>query len=315
MDGSRISQVDASLIDPGPNDRTVFTQEAIEELASSIERDGLVSPPMVRGTADGRYEIVAGERRVRAMRHLGWATIPVIVREMSDEVAAAIMLAENVHRRDLSPVEEAVAYKSRMDRFGWSVAEVARQAQVGESRVRSRLVLLQLIPAVRDAIGRGDIPLGFGEAMQRLDTNRQLLALRWIAEQPVFPTKSVFLEKISKMENDQWEESNVSLFALMPVTAEMVEGRIAQADGQLASILPGLGEGLPQLPVTTSGIGKVLDAYAAALMDSGRVYEAAVIVDFWKKAMEANYARVSPYESELVRRHPQVVTGPFANVA
>ena len=105
----------------GDNDRQAFDQVALEELSESIRAHGLVQPITIRPMPDGHYQIVAGERRWRACKLLTWHEIPAIVRDLDDEAASAIMLAENIGRKDLNPIEEANAYHRRMDQFGWSV--------------------------------------------------------------------------------------------------------------------------------------------------------------------------------------------------
>ena len=163
---------------PGLNDRTTFEPVALAELAASIEAHGLAQPPTVRPVAGG-YEIVAGERRFRAMRDvLGWSEIPCMIREMSDETASSIMLAENVQRADLDPIEEARAYQNRIARFGYSLAQIADVAAVPIERVRKRLSLLALAPEIAHMVSRKQLPLAYAYCLSPLDSNRQLLALR-----------------------------------------------------------------------------------------------------------------------------------------
>lgn len=170
--------VPAGLIDAGPNDRQTFSGESLGELARSIEANGLAQPPTLRPVGD-RFEIVAGERRVRAMRDvLGWDIIPAYVRVMDDARASAIMLVENVQRVDLDPLEEARGYASRIERFGYSRAELARVAGVSAERITRRLALLELIPDVAHLVSTRQLPLGYASLMVRLDSDRQRLAIR-----------------------------------------------------------------------------------------------------------------------------------------
>src|SRR3990167_1299050 len=126
MQAHDTSLIAARKIDQGANDRTVFNAEALDDLAASIRDNGLAQPITVRPVRRGRYEIVAGERRFRACAHLlGWTSVPCIVRDMDDAQAAAVMLAENVARADLDPADEALAYQSRIERYGWMVDELA----------------------------------------------------------------------------------------------------------------------------------------------------------------------------------------------
>jgi ParB family transcriptional regulator, chromosome partitioning protein len=136
------------------NDRKHFDAKSIEDLAGSIKAHGLAQPITVRRIADG-FELVAGERRFRAHQLLGVATIDAIVRDLSDEGAAGIMLVENTGRVDLSPIEEANAYRRRIDEFGSTPAEVATAAGVSSIRVKYRLDLLNLRPEIQHQVHNG----------------------------------------------------------------------------------------------------------------------------------------------------------------
>jgi ParB/RepB/Spo0J family partition protein len=185
---STLQTIPVASLTTGTNDRKTFGADELAELAESIKTHGLAQPPTVRPVGDQfeivagglptqRYEIVAGERRVRAMRDvLGWTEIPAIVREMSDVEASAVMLAENVHRVDLDPMEEARAYSERLALFGGSVADVAALANVPVTRVRERMALLRLIEPVALLVAQKHFPLRFAARMVDLDVNRQGLA-------------------------------------------------------------------------------------------------------------------------------------------
>jgi ParB-like chromosome segregation protein Spo0J len=122
------------------------------------------------------FEIVAGERRCRAMALLGWAEYPVIVRHLTDDQASDVMLLENLARVDLDPVAEGLAFRSRLDR-GLAVRDVAERAGVSVRRVQSRLRLLDLAPDVQHLVAHGQVTLGQADALVGLDVNRQRLAL------------------------------------------------------------------------------------------------------------------------------------------
>lgn len=177
METYTVTEISVRDIVAGDNDRRHFDQSALEELAASIASDGLGQPPTVRPLGEG-YQLVCGERRTRAMRDvLGWERIPCIVREMSDEEASALMLAENTARADLDPVEEARAYVKRID-AGASVADVARTAGRSVATVQARVALLKLSDVSLQMVSRGTIPLGHAVMMAGLDSNRQVLAIK-----------------------------------------------------------------------------------------------------------------------------------------
>jgi ParB/RepB/Spo0J family partition protein len=233
VDSEREGTVDSiasELIDAGPNDRERFVDAEIEHLASSISTHGLAQPPTLRPRADGRFEIVAGERRIRAMRDvLGWTEIPAMVRVMDDEAAAAIMLVENVQRVDLDPMEEARGYASRMDRFGYSQAELARQASVPPDRVRRRLALLALAPEVARLVSLRQLPLAYASSMCPLDRERQSLALRAYQSGPM--RAEAFAVVCERLLAEQSQESMFSGDDFLRVEEYVLEAVTAVNEG------------------------------------------------------------------------------------
>lgn len=197
--------IPATAIATAGNDRQSFDPAELASLADSINTHGLAQPPTVRRLIDG-FEIVAGERRIRAMRDvLGWSEIPCQVRDLSELQAASIMLAENLHRADLDAIEEARAYQSRIERFGSSIAEVATLANVPTSRVRARVALLRLCPAASAMVASKSLPLRFAGVMVDLDTDRQHLALAAYGDRPL--TFEVFSAICSRLMAEQNQES------------------------------------------------------------------------------------------------------------
>ena len=185
VDLAAVVRIAVADIVVGDNDRKVFDPVALGELAKSIAEDGLQSEPIVRPVDGGLFEIVAGERRFRAMSEiLGWDEIPARVREMDDDAAAAAMFAENFHRVQLSPIEEAGAFRKWQDRFGWTVDEIAERAKISASRVGSRLRLLDLIDDLQFLVNAGELPLGQAAWLIPLDSNRQRMALRVLRDEP-----------------------------------------------------------------------------------------------------------------------------------
>lgn len=207
-----ITMIDRTLITPGNNDRTVFEPNALRELADSISQNGLIQPVTVRPIADGElFQIVAGERRFRAVSLLEWGEVPCIVKNMTDEEASAIMLAENVSRADIDPIDEAMAYRSRITLFGWSVAECARQAGVSAIRVQFRLKLLKLRPDVQSLVRNGNIPLGYASILSDadLDADRQMIAFARLRDNPS-PTPGWFRRMVGEL---QAQQNQIGLFA------------------------------------------------------------------------------------------------------
>lgn len=149
-----------------PRDR--FDDASTAELAASIATHGVLQPVVVRATPTGDYELVAGERRLRAARQAGLTTIPVVVRETPTEELLELALVENVQRTDLNAIEEAQAYRELIDRIGFTHEEVAQR--VGKSRVAisNALRLLDLASETRAAIVDGRITEGHGRALAAL---------------------------------------------------------------------------------------------------------------------------------------------------
>ena len=148
--------------------RVAFDEESLAELTASIAAHGVLQPIVVREVADGGYELIAGERRLRAARAAGLTEIPAVVRDSSPNEVLELALVENLQRSDLNPIEEATAYRELIDRFGLSHEAVARQ--VGKSRVAvsNALRLLDLAPETRQAIVDGRITEGHGRALAAL---------------------------------------------------------------------------------------------------------------------------------------------------
>lgn len=174
-----IVSLDLTKTRRGDNDRVEFSEAKDKELALQIQQDGLLQPITVRPLADGFYEIVAGERRFRAVKSLGWAAIPAQIIRLSDEQAATFMLAENMSRAELNPIEEAEAYAKRIQRFGWSVEDCAIKAGVSSVRVQFRLKLLRLITDIRFLVKTGSLPIGYAQILADANLNPafQMLAV------------------------------------------------------------------------------------------------------------------------------------------
>ncbi|MCM3715974.1 nucleoid occlusion protein [Halalkalibacter oceani] len=136
--------------------RTVFDQERIDELAQTIRTHGVIQPIVVR-ERDGKYEIIAGERRWRAVTSLGWETIPAIIKEFNDSQTASIALIENLQREGLTAIEEAVAYAKLIEIHGLTQESLAQRLGKGQSTVANKLRLLHLPEIVQTAIMNRDI--------------------------------------------------------------------------------------------------------------------------------------------------------------
>jgi ParB family chromosome partitioning protein len=162
-----VLEIPVDRIERNPDQpRSRFDEEQLGELAASIAVHGVIQPVVVRTRADGTYQLIAGERRVRAARMAGYETVPAVVRDATEEESSLeLALIENIQREDLNPIETALAYRELIDRFGMTHEAVARQ--VGKSRVAvsNALRLLDLAPETRQAIVEGRISEGHGRAL------------------------------------------------------------------------------------------------------------------------------------------------------
>ncbi len=147
--------------------------EALEELADSIRAQGVMQPIVVRPVGEARYEIIAGERRWRAAQLAELDTIPAVIREVSDEVALALALIENIQREDLNPVEEAMALKRLLEEFALTQQQVADAVGRSRAQVANLLRLLTLDPEVQTLLERGDLDMGHARALLALSGARQ----------------------------------------------------------------------------------------------------------------------------------------------
>ncbi|MGN0172039.1 MAG: ParB/RepB/Spo0J family partition protein [Acutalibacteraceae bacterium] len=168
------------LVDVRPNPeqpRRQFDEQALSELASSIEKHGVLQPLVVRPMPDGGYEIVAGERRWRAARLAGLAEVPVVIRELSDRETAELALIENLQREDLNPIEEALGYRQLIDKFGLTQEETAAAVNRSRSAVANMLRLLSLPQPVAELVQTGALSAGHARALLALETAEQQLGL------------------------------------------------------------------------------------------------------------------------------------------
>ena len=156
--------------------RRHFDEAALAELSRSIGAHGLMQPVVLRSRPQGGYELVAGERRLRAAGLAGLAAVPAIVREVSDEQAAAMALIENVQREDLKPLEEAAALRRLRDEFGLTQQAVADAVGKSREAVANLLRLLNLDPAVRELLDEGALEMGHARALLPLPPADQIAA-------------------------------------------------------------------------------------------------------------------------------------------
>lgn len=164
-------------VQPNPyQPRTHFDPVALQELVDSIAASGLLQPVVVR-ERNGKYELIAGERRLRAVQQLGWKHVPAVIKEVDDPTLLTLALIENLQRHDLSPIDEATGYQRLQDEFKVPQTEVARLVGRNRSTVANILRLLKLPDDVRDMVHRGTLTEGHARALLPLETPAQISRL------------------------------------------------------------------------------------------------------------------------------------------
>ncbi|OEH86563.1 nucleoid occlusion protein [Desulfuribacillus stibiiarsenatis] len=174
----KINQILVALIDPSPyQPRTVFEDDKLEELCQTIKTHGIIQPIVVRKMSN-RYELIAGERRLRAVKKLGLETIPAIIRDMNDTQAASVALIENLQREGLTSIEEAVAYKKLIDIHGLTQEALAQRLGKGQSTIANKLRLIQLPDAIQEGLMQRSITERHARALLQLnDAEEQQMKL------------------------------------------------------------------------------------------------------------------------------------------
>lgn len=207
--------------------RKVFDQTEIQELAQTISEHGLLQPIVVREFRPGEYEIIAGERRFRAVKLLQWEKIPAIVEKMTDAESASLALIENLQRAQLSPVEEAQAYKQLMEFNHLTQATLAKGMGKSQSFVANKLRLLKLIKPVQNAILDGRITERHGRALLSLDEDQQ---------------RTLLMEIVNQHWNVRQTEDAVAQMLGKPTSAEKAAQQAVQQDAASENMAQAAGE-------------------------------------------------------------------------
>lgn len=185
LDHGQLKQIDVSLLKRGEYQPRRFIQEQdLQELAASIEKHGVMQPIVIRPIDDEQhpYEIIAGERRWRAAQLAGLTEIPAIVRDLTDQVAIALALIENIQRQDLNPIDQAMALQRFHDEFGLSHQEIAETVGKARTTVSNLLRLLTLAEPVKELMRQGLLDMGHARAILTLKAKDQLKVAQHVIE-------------------------------------------------------------------------------------------------------------------------------------
>jgi len=213
--GEVVENIKIIEIEPNPEQpRTDFDEDSLEELAMSIKEYGVITPIIVKKADNGFYQIVAGERRWRASKKAGLKKIPAIVKTFSDMETQEVALIENLQRKDLNPVEEALGYKKLMDDFNLTQEEIARKMGKSRSSVANSLRLLMLDDEVLQYLKSGDISFGHAKVILSEDNKaRQNEIAKLIIKEglSVRATEELLKQKEKKTKTKKQVNLNVHL--------------------------------------------------------------------------------------------------------
>ncbi|MEA2064446.1 MAG: ParB/RepB/Spo0J family partition protein [Gemmatimonadota bacterium] len=186
--------------------RRVMDPEAITELAASIEAQGLIQPVVVNDSGDGAYELISGERRLRAVKRLKWKKVPAIVRTVSEPELLEITMVENLQREDLNPIEEAAGYRGLNERFNLTQAEIAGRVGKDRATVANTMRLLRLPEVIRQEVAAGNLSAGHARQLLALEDQADQVALaRKVIDQDISVRR---LEKIVRQEKNKGRDGN-----------------------------------------------------------------------------------------------------------
>ena len=293
-----IQHLPVSKIRAGNNDRKLFNQQKLKDLAHSISAHGLIAPPLLRPMPDGMYEIIAGERRVRAMRDiLKWREIPAYVQPANDESASALTYIENASRVDLDAMTESDAIQQRIETFGWSIEYIAKSFGVSKWRIDQRLKLQNLSAHAQDQVRCGLMPVSYADKMTHLDTNRQYFALQVWRDKPRMPMHA-WVAVCRNFYNEQKAETQEDFFHMVEQQSDLVDmicaqkpnGRQARTGAQCD-----LGTFCPELDMSETP-AEMFDAYIAFLQDEGKEEAAGAMANVYNAMVARRFISV---EGEL----------------
>ncbi len=210
---------------------------ALQELADSIRQQGVMQPVVIRPIAEGRYELIAGERRWRATQMAGLDSIPAIIRDVPDEAAIAMALIENIQRENLNPIEEAFALQRLQDEFGLTQAQVAEAVGKSRTTITNLLRLIGLAEDVRIMLEHGDLEMGHGRAMLTLAPELQMQVAKQVVAKSLSVRQTEALVRRIQQEKPATEDPgskalDPNIRALQDDLAERLGARVSIDHGQ-----------------------------------------------------------------------------------
>ena len=230
----RVHIVPIEKVLPNPRQpRTAMDDDSLQELAESVRERGVLEPLLVRPLADGRFELVAGERRLRASARAGLTEVPVLFRDFGERASLEVALIENVQREDLNPIDEARAYQRLVEEFGRTHAEISKAVGKSRSTVTNLLRLLALPEEILAHVSRGTLSAGHGRALLKLEDPADQIR---VARQILDEAWSVRETERRVGENGGFQESSDDALVPAPGTEARVTRERKAMDPQVARV-------------------------------------------------------------------------------
>lgn len=259
-----VKQISLSKIQAGKyQPRHQFDETNLTELAQSIKENGVIQPIILREIADGKYEIIAGERRFRATKIAGLSKIPAIVRDYTEQEALVVALIENIQRKDLNVIEEALGYKQLISEFGLKHDEISKITGKSRSAISNTLRLLNLPVEITDLLIVGDVDMGHARALLPLDKTTQLQVASQIVEKKLTTAavEKIVANLLSKDKDES--ELNVEL-KTKDADIKYLEDKLANSLAMNVEIKHNMSKGKGKIVLSYASIDE-LDGFLAKL--------------------------------------------------
>jgi ParB family chromosome partitioning protein len=235
--------------------RRDFSQAEISSLAESLKEHDMLQPILVRRVGD-RYQLISGERRLRAAKEAGWTTIPARVRQADDRLVAELAIVENLQRKDLNPVEKALSFKRYLDEHRCTQDDLARRLKIDRSTIANLMRLLELPPEILDGLRKGTLTAGHARALLPLGDEHEQLALAQRVEQ-----EGLSVRDVERIVGEQIGEDEALEAAIVPGPSKQ---RRTTSD-QIASLEQEFRQALGtkvEIRATPRGRGKIVIHFA-----------------------------------------------------
>lgn len=245
-----VNELEVNKIKPNSfQPRRTFEQDKLDELAQSLQEHGLVQPIVVRKLNSGKYELVVGERRLRASQQLGWEKIPAVVKELTDQQMMEIALIENIQRQNLNPIEEATAYKRLLEEFKLTQEQLAQRVSKSRSFIANMVRLLNLPQEVINDLSESRLTVGHARPLLALENEdailnaaREIIAKSLSVRETEAYIKKLQEEKEEKAQKKAAPEDKAKEARLSPVMFDL-EAKLRSLCGTKVKIKDGGGKG------------------------------------------------------------------------